>query len=767
MCPRRLLLPVLVACACLPASLGGEEKKDLTPEEKAALVAGDREMRQQHDEAVKRALDEQKKALREAKGPSERAAAVWRLGDAERDPRIVAELVRSLGESELVRQEAVAALGRYRGDKTAAQALAGALASSRTPAATERILAALASVGHESCVPAVVKLIADKEPRVAAAAVHALGEANAAAAVEPLLALWEALDRDRQRSGDTKREAEDRLKVAERPLKDALAKLTGQAFGGPAEGRAWWAQNRAAYKPKEEPPPVLCRHMDPLHHPFKAAPPGAILREVWTGIGGGSVGDLTRNERFKGEPGERTLISSFEVPRDVADDYGTRVRGFLIAPADGGYEFAIAADDSAELHLSPSDEPVRKIVICRQGRPLGRREFDKTPEQRSKTILLNAGRRYYIEALHKEGGGGDHLAVAWQLPGATRLEIIPGRCLAPCLTRDEAASLKVLPPVDDNLAAGRLEAPPAAVPVDLAGLVASTSPARYAWDTLRKGLLLYVDRDYPYVEVASCAGLPVLRTACDDKKAAGDAVIAFDLKREATVLVGLENRVEKPSWMSSFTDTGESLSGRHKEGPRLYRLWARDYPPGRVALGGVNTGFAMYVVVLRPKGGAALVAGSTSAPAGLAKPAGTFYRAVNLNGPELAVDGNRWESGAEAENCLAFGRPVETRAAPLAPAVDDVFARVLRTAVRVEGSGRIVLAGVPSGMYRVFLYVRDSTSPFAVALQGAPAGQDLAGQAAGEWRRLGPWDAEVRDGALTLEVSGAAVQLCAIEVWEK
>lgn len=30
---------------------------------------------------------------------------------------------------------------------------------------------------------------------------------------------------------------------------------------------------------------------------------------------------------------------------------------------------------------------------------------------------VTAGRRYYVEALQKEGGGGDHLAVRWQLPG--------------------------------------------------------------------------------------------------------------------------------------------------------------------------------------------------------------------------------------------------------------------------------------------------------------------------------------------------------------
>ena len=38
-------------------------------------------------------------------------------------------------------------------------------------------------------------------------------------------------------------------------------------------------------------------------------------------------------------------------------------------------------------------------------------------ENISKPIPLEEGRRYYIEALMKEGEGGDCLGVVWQLPG--------------------------------------------------------------------------------------------------------------------------------------------------------------------------------------------------------------------------------------------------------------------------------------------------------------------------------------------------------------
>ena len=45
---------------------------------------------------------------------------------------------------------------------------------------------------------------------------------------------------------------------------------------------------------------------------------------------------------------------------------------------------------------------------------------------------MEAGRKYYIEALHKEGTGGDNVAVAWSGPGITQ-QVIEGKCLSPWL----------------------------------------------------------------------------------------------------------------------------------------------------------------------------------------------------------------------------------------------------------------------------------------------------------------------------------------------
>jgi hypothetical protein len=55
-------------------------------------------------------------------------------------------------------------------------------------------------------------------------------------------------------------------------------------------------------------------------------------------------------------------------------------------------------------------------------------------------IALTAGQRYYIEALQKDGGGGDHLAVGWQLPSGTLERPIPGTRLSPWVNGARQAS---------------------------------------------------------------------------------------------------------------------------------------------------------------------------------------------------------------------------------------------------------------------------------------------------------------------------------------
>jgi hypothetical protein len=58
-------------------------------------------------------------------------------------------------------------------------------------------------------------------------------------------------------------------------------------------------------------------------------------------------------------------------------------------------------------------------------------QWTKFASQRSKPILLQAGRAYYIEATQVEGAGGDHLSVGWLPPSGLSTGVIPQGVLAP------------------------------------------------------------------------------------------------------------------------------------------------------------------------------------------------------------------------------------------------------------------------------------------------------------------------------------------------
>jgi hypothetical protein len=144
---------------------------------------------------------------------------------------------------------------------------------------------------------------------------------------------------------------------------------------------------------------------------------GKLLREWWASISGTAITDLTKNKNYPANPTGREEITSFECPVNIMDNYGQRVRGFVHPPTTGEYNFRIASDDLSELWLSTDTDPANKVKICYVATWTNSREWSKETNQKSNPIQLEAGKAYYIEALMKEGTGGDNLAVAWTGPG--------------------------------------------------------------------------------------------------------------------------------------------------------------------------------------------------------------------------------------------------------------------------------------------------------------------------------------------------------------
>jgi hypothetical protein len=158
---------------------------------------------------------------------------------------------------------------------------------------------------------------------------------------------------------------------------------------------------------------------------------GLIRRDWWSGIGGTGIAQLTAAPGYPMSPTGSDYRSLFEAPVGWADNYGTRLSGYVVAPVSGSYVFWIAGDDSCELWLSSDDTPVNKVRIATITGWTNSREWTKYASQQSAAVVLTAGARYWIEALQKEGGGGDHVAVGWRLPDGTLERPIPGTRLMP------------------------------------------------------------------------------------------------------------------------------------------------------------------------------------------------------------------------------------------------------------------------------------------------------------------------------------------------
>jgi hypothetical protein len=213
---------------------------------------------------------------------------------------------------------------------------------------------------------------------------------------------------------------------------------TNQAFGSRGQNKTYTITNVIAYRGYrleitgvQDPATADAVQLAELQF---IEPSGSLLREFWTGISGTAVGDLTGNADFPNNPSGSDQLSSFEAPIDWADNYGTRIRGFLTAPNTGSFVFWISSDDSSELWLSTDASPANKQLIASVPGWTNPREWSKYSQQISASISLTAGQKYYVEALQKEGGGGDSVAVGWTKPGqapANPSEVIPGSVLSP------------------------------------------------------------------------------------------------------------------------------------------------------------------------------------------------------------------------------------------------------------------------------------------------------------------------------------------------
>jgi len=158
---------------------------------------------------------------------------------------------------------------------------------------------------------------------------------------------------------------------------------------------------------------------------------GQFTRDLWTGVTGDTMANFPSTA-----PISSSVVTSLAAPSNSGDNYATRLRGFVTAPATGNYYFWLAASNAAELWISNDAEPVntfRRAAVT---------NGSTTPEDwgnaaKSPWMKLEQGKRYYVEVRHKAGTGvGDNVAVGWSKPGQpvnAPSEVVPGYALSPWL----------------------------------------------------------------------------------------------------------------------------------------------------------------------------------------------------------------------------------------------------------------------------------------------------------------------------------------------
>jgi len=144
----------------------------------------------------------------------------------------------------------------------------------------------------------------------------------------------------------------------------------------------------------------------------------AILVEVFTNLNGNTIADLTGAPKFtRNLPDLVYYTNVFGYGPFAADSgrqyYGARLTGLYVPTNTGYYRFYLRSDDASQLYMNinsaNSEDPAGKTMLVHV--PNANVSM-QDPRAISPPVFLNQGQRYFMEALLKEGTGGDYLILA-------------------------------------------------------------------------------------------------------------------------------------------------------------------------------------------------------------------------------------------------------------------------------------------------------------------------------------------------------------------
>lgn len=238
-----------------------------------------------------------------------------------------------------------------------------------------------------------------------------------------------------------------------------------------------------------------------------------LKRDFWDNIYGNEVADLTGDSRFPHSPVSSDLYAAdFRIPAtpdgnlNIAESFGQKLSGYLIAPRTGNYVLWVGGNNSTELWLSPDVNPANKKLVAYTADYNNMEATTKLPVWLSRgtdsgkssnnnfifsgtvpgVIRLTGGQPYYIELLHKEGAGSEFAAVGWTTPTdavlpAEPTEVIPIQYLSPNLPAVSPLSLSRRQQASRFLAQATFGPTPAELSALTVNLTASPATALEAW----------------------------------------------------------------------------------------------------------------------------------------------------------------------------------------------------------------------------------------------------------------------------------------------
>lgn len=242
---------------------------------------------------------------------------------------------------------------------------------------------------------------------------------------------------------------------------------------------------------------------------------GYVLHKFWDNITANNIAGLTGNARFPDSPTLTTVEPLFEYgpngSNESGSNYGNQLIGWFTPQQTGNYVFFTNSDDPSNFYLSTDDNPANKKLVAQESGWSNARNWvsvgggstleDKRSDSFAATewpngniITLQAGKRYYIEALHTEGGGGDSVAATFKLdtendPVNGNAPRIGGKTVGVYLNPNGASVTIAQQPQNTTVFQNRS----ATFAVTAKGASAYGTTVTYQWQTAAKGSSAFTD----------------------------------------------------------------------------------------------------------------------------------------------------------------------------------------------------------------------------------------------------------------------------------